>query len=341
MNRRTSKILMVGGIFIAAAAVITIAVVLITNSALSKAQYNDNRINSSSSILNQHNDNFNQDIQSQEDIITSVLPANTELEEITIKSSMLTKGNLILIDKDCKVPEEYADADYPSIYVKGSSYVVRSTEMYLQQEALDKLQEMTDAAASDGIEGMLIVDGYRTQEKQQRLFDEGIEDLVDQGMSEEEATEKTAQRVAKAGYSEHQIGLALDFDLHKINYDDFADTDFAKWLDKNSWKYGYILSYPKKAEDMGVMYEPWHFRYVGEGHAKYIHDNGMMLNEYIEMLHEKGNIIIQDEDGNNKWYVQYIKAEEKGDTKAYIPKGSEYTVSGDNMGGYILTAVLE
>ena len=160
-------------------------------------------------------------------------------------------------------------------------------------------------------------------------------------MSEEEATEKTAQRVAKAGYSEHQIGLALDFDLHKINYDDFADTDFAKWLDKNSWKYGYILSYPKKAEDMGVMYEPWHFRYVGEGHAKYIHDNGMMLNEYIEMLHEKGNIIIQDEDGNNKWYVQYIKAEEKGDTKAYIPKGSEYTVSGDNMGGYILTAVLE
>lgn len=198
MNRRTSKILMVGGIFIAAAAVITIAVVLITNSALSKAQYNDNRINSSSSILNQNNDSFHQDIQSQEDIITSVLPANTELEEITIKSSMLTKGNLILIDKDCKVPEEYADADYPSIYVKGSSYVVRSTEMYLQQEALDKLQEMTDAAASDGIEGMLIVDGYRTQEKQQRLFDEGIEDLVDQGMSEEEATEKNCTKGSKS-----------------------------------------------------------------------------------------------------------------------------------------------
>ena len=90
-----------------------------------------------------------------------------------------------------------------------------------------------------------------------------------------------AERVsARPGYSEHQLGLAIDVNSC---YYDFADTAEAKWLAKNCCKYGFILRYPSYASEKitGYAYEPWHIRYLGKELAKKVFDSGLTLEEYL------------------------------------------------------------
>jgi D-alanyl-D-alanine carboxypeptidase len=93
---------------------------------------------------------------------------------------------------------------------------------------------------------------------------------------------KISYKSAKAGYSEHQTGFSLDINMDNIN---FKKTLEYNWLSKNAYKYGFILRYPKNKENItGYTFEPWHFRYVGKKHAKYIYMQGLTLEEYIKEL---------------------------------------------------------
>ena len=86
---------------------------------------------------------------------------------------------------------------------------------------------------------------------------------------------------ARAGSSEHQTGLATDILNARIDYISASDKEFT-WLINNSYKYGYILRYPKGKEKItGYMYEEWHFRYVGVDIAKEIYDSDITYDEYI------------------------------------------------------------
>ena len=91
--------------------------------------------------------------------------------------------------------------------------------------------------------------------------------------------------MARPGTSEHQLGLALDIvDLDYQQLDTRQEeTPEQKWLMENSWKYGFILRYPTdKSNITGIIYEPWHYRYVGKEAAKVIHEKGICLEEYLE-----------------------------------------------------------
>lgn len=264
---------------------------------------------------------------------------NINQETITL-SSGLEDGDLMLVNYNYSVPEKYQTADFPSIYEKGIAYGVRSTEMYIQQQALDSMKTMFEAAKEDGIDNMLIVDTYRTQEKQQSIYDKRVAALVKNGMEKDEAKAKVEETVAIPGFSEHQIGLAMDIDLHDVEYENFEETDFAKWMDENSWKYGWVLRYPAdKTEITDIAYESWHFRYVGICHAQYMYENDICLEEYIDLLHNDGKIEIDSIDG--KYEVIYAKADDDGNAEVNIPKGCDYTVSGDNIGGYIITVKID
>lgn len=86
--------------------------------------------------------------------------------------------------------------------------------------------------------------------------------------------------VAKAGFSEHQTGLAIDL----TNEDRYfvKGTNEAEWLENNCYKYGFIIRYPEGKESItGVAYEPWHIRYVGEEVSRYIYENNITLEEYL------------------------------------------------------------
>ena len=110
-------------------------------------------------------------------------------------------------------------------------------------------------------------------------------DPVAEGPVIQQADERAAQVVARPGTSEHNLGLACDIvALDYQNLDDgYAETPEAKWLYENCAKYGFILRYPPDKEDItGVIYEPWHFRYVGEQAAQEIMQRGICLEEYLE-----------------------------------------------------------
>ena len=148
----------------------------------------------------------------------------------------------------------------------------------------EDLRAMLQAAKDDGI-SLRIVSAYRSKEKQERLFAKKISKYRGRGLNKSEAYEEASRSVAIPGTSEHQLGLALDIlgsGYGALN-EGFANTEAGAWLADNCAKYGFILRYPKDKEDItGIIYEPWHFRYVGNPHALTIMDEDLTLEEYLE-----------------------------------------------------------
>lgn len=134
----------------------------------------------------------------------------------------------------------------------------------------------------------VVCSSYRTQEYQEGLFSKRIKRYMDEeGYGEEEATILAGKSVAIPGTSEHQLGLALDIvDNKNWRLDESqAKMPTQIWLMENSWRYGWILRYPvNKSEITGIIYEPWHYRYVGKKIAGEIHDLDLCLEEYLMLL---------------------------------------------------------
>lgn len=135
----------------------------------------------------------------------------------------------------------------------------------------------------------MICSAFRAYDTQVSLHENKIERIMmEEGLDREAAAVKASTVVAKPGTSEHQIGLALD--IVSSSYTDLDEgqmkTEDQKWLIENSWKYGFILRYPLDKSDItGVIFEPWHYRYVGQKAAKEITEQNLTLEEY---LGEKG-----------------------------------------------------
>lgn len=148
--------------------------------------------------------------------------------------------------------------------------------------AIDKLNEMMNDIKKEGITNIWIQSSYRSIEEQTTLYNQHIQKYINQGKTQEEAEKLTLEYLNKPGASDHNLGLAVDF-----NYVDntFEQTTAFKWLTEHAEEYGFILRYPKgKQEITKINYESWHWRYVGEEHAKRINELGMCLEEYVEYL---------------------------------------------------------
>ena len=140
------------------------------------------------------------------------------------------------------------------------------------------------AACRDAGYAPVLCSAYRTQETQQSLYDNKVQRLMNSGMGEEEAKVEAAKAVAIPGTSEHQLGLAVD--IVDANMQDLTDeqekTETQKWLMANSWRYGFIHRYPNDKTDItGIIYEPWHYRYVGKAAAQDIFNRDITLEEYV------------------------------------------------------------
>jgi D-alanyl-D-alanine carboxypeptidase len=153
----------------------------------------------------------------------------------------------------------------------------------IDRRAYSDLQDMMDDARAEGLEP-LICSSYRTQEKQQELYDNKVNYFLQQGYEEADAKSLAAEIVTYPGMSDHQLGLAADICSvsNQILDSSQEDTATQQWLMKNCYKYGFILRYPKDKTDItGISYEPWHYRYVGKKAAKEIYDKGLCLEEYV------------------------------------------------------------
>lgn len=148
------------------------------------------------------------------------------------------------------------------------------------------LQEMMDDCRKNGL-SPVICSSYRTQRKQEQLFQNKVNSFLAKGYSAADAQEEAGKIVAVPGTSEHQLGLAIDIvDVNNQRLDSSQEeTKVQQWLMKNSWKYGFVLRYPsEKSEITGIVYEPWHYRYVGKEAAQYLHENEICLEEYLDLL---------------------------------------------------------
>ncbi|MFQ7310951.1 MULTISPECIES: M15 family metallopeptidase [Sellimonas] len=148
---------------------------------------------------------------------------------------------------------------------------------------LEPLQKMLSDAEKAGHK-LYVCSAYRSVERQKELFNESMVDYVNQGMSYYEAAVETAKSIAWPGESEHATGLAMD--IVSANYamldEKQGETKEQQWLMEHCYDYGFILRYPKdKMENTGIIYEPWHYRYVGVEDAKKIQEMGVTLEEYL------------------------------------------------------------
>jgi len=150
----------------------------------------------------------------------------------------------------------------------------------------DALMEMLQACKDAGFQPY-IASAYRTHGDQTWLYNNKIQRLIAEGYSEADARKLAGTVVAVPGTSEHELGLAFDLvDDSYRNLDEAQEnTPVQKWLMENSWEYGFILRYPNdKSEATGIIYEPWHYRYLGKYLAKEVYDSGLCLEEYLNNL---------------------------------------------------------
>ena len=178
----------------------------------------------------------------------------------------------MLVNKDNTLDKTYVPLDLADAH---SSY---KDGILVNKKVLEQFNLMKLDAIKLGYD-IDIMSGYRDYFYQEKIYNK---------LLNEKGLAYTFRSIAKPGCSEHQTGLAIDICIYKDNKcyieHELEDLEEIKWLIDNSYKYGFILRYPRNMEDKtGYNYEPWHFRYVGEL-AKFLYENNMLLEEYYDTI---------------------------------------------------------
>lgn len=207
--------------------------------------------------------------------VTETINPNLELSKEAKEIYEKNKDLLILVNNNNPLPDDYSFEQH----ALNSGFII-------DEQAYIDLYRFTKAC-NDADFHYNIISAYRDREAQQGVIDRNIQELMDKGLSEEEARAKTYETIQMVGCSEHETGLALDFsdeDVFTLT-EDLEANPTIKWFTDNCYNYGFILRYPKdKVEVTGIDYEPWHFRYVGEEAAKFMHEHNLTLEEFHQLL---------------------------------------------------------
>lgn len=173
---------------------------------------------------------------------------------------------LVYVNKYHKLDSGFVPEGLVSVSL---SYGVKN--QYMRSDSYEAFKVMADDAKKEGV-NIFIGSGYRSYDYQNNLYNRYV--LMD-------GFDKAETYSARAGYSEHQTGLAVDILNGTFSYIEDGEMEYS-WLISNSYKYGFILRYPKDKEYItGYMYEPWHYRYVGKVYAKEIYDSGETFEQWM------------------------------------------------------------
>lgn len=235
-------------------------------------------------------------------------------QQLSLASYSVSNGDLVLVNRDIALQNEPGNlAPIPADIAKN---VIVNSEYFLEEQAIAPLQQLFEAAAEDGIEHFIINSAYRSGKLQKQLFEQIGADYA-----------------LPAGYSEHQTGLSIDIGSTVGKMENVAE---GKWMEEHAAEFGYILRYPKHKVDItGIEYEPWHFRYIGLPHSVVMKQHDFVFEEYIAYLKEKQFYKLKLDD--TTYFVHYTDNK----TSVNTLESTNVKVSGDNVGGYIITSVLE
>ncbi len=200
--------------------------------------------------------------------VTMAVAQPGTMENPTIITIDEEKWYLTLVNSSYRIPDDYQP---DLVYVCGSGE-------RLDRKVAEHYEEMYNAAKKEGID-LAPCSGYRSYELQERNYNNKVSFYESQGYSNKDAKVKAATIIMPPGSSEHNLGYAMDI----VCVDEwFEDTAEFKWLTENAADYGFIMRYPKDKQDITkVIYEPWHWRYVGVELAKELKDSGLVLEEYM------------------------------------------------------------
>lgn len=195
------------------------------------------------------------------------------------------KWYLKLVNPDTSVSKDFiSSVERSTIREKYTSGAESSK--YLDKRIIEPFEQMCKAAADDGVT-LIAVSAYRSYNYQNTLYKNRVERCKrEEGLDDEAAKKKAATIVAVPGTSEHHLGLAVDINSVETS---FENTAAFRWLQKHAADYGFIMRYAEDKQAITkIIYEPWHYRYVGVEHAKAMGELGMCMEEYIEYLKSGG-----------------------------------------------------
>lgn len=191
--------------------------------------------------------------------------------------------NLLLVNKQHTVDESYAPTSVlPVEYA-------RYENVEMDAVAEKALCAFLDEAYYYGYTDVTVTSAYRSYSSQRWYFNYYIEEEMKTGKSRSDAEAVVLTYSARPGTSEHQTGLCVDMHNLPAANQSFGNTEAGKWLAANAHRFGFILRFPQGKENItGYTYEPWHFRFVGIKHASIIYEQGLCLEEYLEMYYPEG-----------------------------------------------------
>lgn len=173
------------------------------------------------------------------------------------------KGEILLVNAEHRLSEDYVPEGLVNLYEQRHSFRLASSEIYLTRETYEAMERMFAAAEADNVNGFIVTSGYRDYQRQAEIYAES-----EPGLAQE------------PGASEHQTGMA--FDVTTETNEGFESTEQYAWLRAHAHEYGFIQRYPaNKADETGISYEPWHYRYVGVEAATRIREADMTLEAFI------------------------------------------------------------
>lgn len=177
------------------------------------------------------------------------------------------KGNILLVNEANQLPADYVPEGLVNLYEQRHSFRLANSEIYLTRETYEAMEQMFAAAEADNVNGFIITSGYRDYQRQAEVF-----------------AESEPGKAQTPGASEHQTGLAFDVTAENSG-GGFESTPQYAWLRQHAHEYGFIQRYPaNKADETGISYEPWHYRYVGVEAATKIWESDVTLEAFLGKL---------------------------------------------------------
>ena len=174
------------------------------------------------------------------------------------------KTNVLLVNDSHRLAADYVPEGLVTLYEQRHSFRLANVDIQLTRETYEAMERMFAAAEADNVNGFIITSGYRDYNRQQEIYNTS-----------------EPGKAQLPGASEHQTGLA--FDVTAENTGGFESTAQYAWLCQHAYEYGFIQRYPaNKADETGISYEPWHYRYVGVEIATRIHETGQTLEAFVK-----------------------------------------------------------
>lgn len=313
---------------IIAVAVLLVVLIVILVSCIGSCSDGDEKksIETMTSNSEQVSENDNPPDDTYSETIPPETTQNPDFNTVSIEYSEMNKGDLVLVNKsyEYKFTEDLNIVDVYSN--RNDYYTVRDMEVLLESNVISQLNTMMEAyAAANNNTDIRVIEGYRSKEQQDDKVSEKRTDIA-------------------GGYSEYNT--ARTFDLASFppegNSYYLLNEGVYSWIYSNAQNYGFILRYPTGKELItDVSSSTYTFRYVGIPHAIYITQNNITLEEYIETVKSYNkDTPLKVTDGNRNYDIYYIPANANNVTEVPVPSDKTYSISGNNVDGFIVTVTL-